>query len=98
MYGEWGVAITCKTPYINQKGKAIPVRGRGSPWGFKTSTLPYSSRVSVHRWLVRLSALHASHSLPPGSFLVLISVRARVDLRAIVQLEGFDRLKNPMTS
>jgi hypothetical protein len=34
----------------------------------------------------------------PGRFLVLISVRGRVDLRAIVGLEGLDQLKNPVTS
>jgi hypothetical protein len=43
---------------------------------------------------VRLSALHASHPLPPETFLILISVRGCVDLRAIVRLE----LKNPNTS
>jgi hypothetical protein len=35
---------------------------------------------------------------PPGRFLVLISVRGSVDPRAIVQLEGLGKLKNPMTS
>jgi hypothetical protein len=47
---------------------------------------------------VRMSALHASHPLPPGRFLVLIYVRVWVDPRAIVQLEGLGQLKNPMTS
>jgi hypothetical protein len=47
---------------------------------------------------VRLSALHTSHPLAPGRFLVLISVRGRVDPRAIVRLEGLGQLKNPMTS
>jgi hypothetical protein len=42
---------------------------------------------------VRLSALRAGRSLPPGRFLVLISVR--VDPRAIVTLEQLrvDQLK-----
>jgi hypothetical protein len=34
----------------------------------------------------------------PGRFLILISVRGWVDVRAIVQLEGLGQLKNPMTS
>jgi hypothetical protein len=41
-----------------------------------------------------LSALRAGRPLPPGRFLVLISVR--VDPRAIVRPEGLGQLKNPM--
>jgi hypothetical protein len=47
---------------------------------------------------VRLSDLRAGRPLPPGRFLVLISVRGRVDPRAIVWLEGLSQLENPMTS
>jgi hypothetical protein len=43
---------------------------------------------------VRLSALHSGQPLHPGRFLVLISVRGWVDPRAIVWLEGLDKLKN----
>jgi hypothetical protein len=46
----------------------------------------------------RLLALSSGHFLPPGRFLALISVRGWVDLRAIVQLEGLDQVKNPITS
>jgi hypothetical protein len=41
---------------------------------------------------VRLSALHSGHPLPPGRFLVLISVRGWVDPRVIVRLEGLGQL------
>jgi hypothetical protein len=47
---------------------------------------------------VRLSALSAGRPLPPGRFLVLISVRGWVDPTAVVGLEGSGQLKNPMTS
>jgi hypothetical protein len=42
---------------------------------------------------VRLSALRAGHPLPPGRFLVLISVRGWVDPRVIVRLEPLGQLK-----
>jgi hypothetical protein len=47
---------------------------------------------------VNLSALRAGRSLPPGRFLVLISVRGWVDPRVIVRLEGLGQMKNPVTS
>jgi hypothetical protein len=48
--------------------------------------------------VVWLSALHTGRPLPPGRFLILISVTGWVGLRAILQLEGLGQLKNPMTS
>jgi hypothetical protein len=41
----------------------------------------------------RLSGLRADRPLPPGRFLVLISVKGCVDPRAIVRLTGFRKLK-----
>jgi hypothetical protein len=46
---------------------------------------------------VRLSALRAGHSFPPGRILVLISLRGWVEPRAIVRLEGLGQLKNSIT-
>jgi hypothetical protein len=45
-----------------------------------------------------LSALCAGLPLPPGRYLVLISVRGWVDRRTIVRLEGLGQLKDPITS
>jgi hypothetical protein len=42
---------------------------------------------------VRLSALQAGRPLPTGRFLKLISVRDRIDPRAIVRLEGLGKLE-----
>jgi hypothetical protein len=42
---------------------------------------------------VRLSPSRAGRALPPGRFLVIISVRGWVNLRAILRLEGLSKLK-----
>jgi hypothetical protein len=47
---------------------------------------------------VRLPALRDGRPLPPGRFLILISVRGWVDHRTILWLEGLGQLKNPVTS
>jgi hypothetical protein len=73
----------------SSSSKAIPVTGRGGPYGCETSRLP--------RMAMR-SALRAGRSLLPGRFLVLTSARDWVDRRAIVRLERLGQLKNPMTS
>jgi hypothetical protein len=47
---------------------------------------------------VRLSSLRAGRPLPPGRFLVLISIRGCLDPRAIVRLGKNRSFDNPMTS
>jgi hypothetical protein len=47
---------------------------------------------------MRLSALRAGRPLPPGRFLILISIRGSVDPRAIVRLEELGQLQNRMSS
>jgi hypothetical protein len=42
--------------------------------------------------VVRLSVLRAGPALPPGTFLVLSSVRGCINLRALVRLEGLGKL------
>jgi hypothetical protein len=47
---------------------------------------------------VRLSASRAGRPLPPGRFLVHISVKGWIEPRVMVRQEGLGKLKNPMTS
>jgi hypothetical protein len=87
-YTDWAIPT-----WLNQcsyqkckkkKGKAIPVTGRGGFWDVDAPTF---SRKSAHGW--RWHQLSVPATLcPPGRFLVVISVRGWVDLRAIVRLEG----------
>jgi hypothetical protein len=91
------LAISNAHQILHSKGKAIPVTGRGGAWGCETSRLPHflDTRLTGGR---ELSAFPVGRSLPPGRFLVLISVRGWVNTRAIVRLKGLDQLKNLVTS
>jgi hypothetical protein len=74
------------------------VTGCGGPYGCETSRLPhfldnrFKDGGEVVKPYVPAAPLHA------GRFLVLISIRGRVDPRAIVRLVGSFQLRNPMTS
>jgi hypothetical protein len=47
---------------------------------------------------MKIGPSRAGRPLPPGRFLVLISVRGWVEPRAILRLEGLGQFKNQMTS
>jgi hypothetical protein len=47
---------------------------------------------------VRFPALSCGRPLHTGKFLVFISVRGWVNLRATVKQEGLDKLRSPVTS
>jgi hypothetical protein len=64
-----------------KKGKGIPVAGSEGPYGCETSIFWTTGSQMAMR-----SALRVDRPLPPRRFLVLISVRGRVDPRAIVRL------------
>jgi hypothetical protein len=74
------------------KGKVIPVQAV-EPLGV---AIGWGSHIFRHS--PRLSALNAGRFLPPGKFLVLISVRGWVDLRAMVRLEGLNKLQKSTSS
>jgi hypothetical protein len=61
----------------SEKCKVIPVPGRRGP-RFEMSRLPHFPDNCL-KMVVRLSVLHASCTLSPGRFLVLISVRGLVN-------------------
>jgi hypothetical protein len=46
----------------------------------------------------KVVTLQAGRFLPPGKFLILISVRGQVDLGPIVRLEGLGKLKKSTSS
>jgi hypothetical protein len=78
------------------KGKKVKI----SPWEAEKAHKVVRRRYSHIFYLVSsqmavgLSALCAGHSLPPGRFLALISVRGCVEPRAIMRVEGLGQLKN----
>jgi hypothetical protein len=55
--------------------KLSPVTGREGPQGCETSRLPHFIDSRLTQMAVRMSALRAGRPLPPGRFLILISVR-----------------------
>jgi hypothetical protein len=82
-----------------QQRRSYPCDRPWRPIGVWDLRVPTFSRQSAHRWRWSCQPYApAGRLLTPGRFLVLISVRGSVDPRAIVRLEVFSQLKNPMTS
>jgi hypothetical protein len=79
--------------FIKKKGKAIPVTGCGGLHGCETSRHPH---FLDSQFIDGGEVVSAGCPLYPGRFLVLISVRDRVDHNAIVRLEGLGQSKNSM--
>jgi len=73
--------------YIKGKNKAVPLQAWGGPEGFRNLRFPDFITTAQDDGKV-VSTTHRP-PLPPGNAPVLVSVRGRVDSRAIVRTEGF---------
>jgi hypothetical protein len=84
------VALRVQKLNRTSKSKAIPVTGRGGTLGCETLRLPhFLGNRFTHG--VEVVSLSAGCRLPPGRFLVLISIRGWVDPRATVWLDGLGK-------
>jgi hypothetical protein len=78
------------------KSEAGPVTGCGAPQGCETSRFPHFLMNGFTDGGEVVSFTRRPPFTPRDRFLVLISVRGSVDLRAIVRLEGLGPTEKPM--
>jgi hypothetical protein len=91
------VAETVSRLCLGNKRKRYSFKRSWRPTGLWDVEAPTSSRQSAHRWPWDCQPYTPAALYPPEKFLVLISVRGRVDAMATARQEGLCQLKNPVT-